>query len=249
MRVAVSHYGVMGQNGGGSLLCRSLIGAEGFIDEPDCDCDARNNFGNDGNAAHANSAPGASGSEDLNRVPPFQYCYNCAPFHSNGRGPTLVPSPPSPAATPTSPRPQARAPSSEGEAETGAADRGTPEASDASAAMAGGGQADFTIYDLDSRSTTENRSPSVLSRCSSPLKRRRRVSVSEDGAGEDDGDDVECKRRRDSDAATADEAVTTAVEAPSCSSPDTSLNESGFESSPSSPDQQVRVLVYSCAWS
>lgn len=48
---------------------------EGFIDEPDCDCDARN----------------FSTSES--RVP-FQYCYNCAPFHpSNGRGPTLVPSP------------------------------------------------------------------------------------------------------------------------------------------------------------
>lgn len=48
---------------------------EGFIDEPDCDCDARN----------------FSTSES--RVP-FQYCYHCAPFHpSNGRGPTLVPSP------------------------------------------------------------------------------------------------------------------------------------------------------------
>ena len=48
---------------------------EGFIDDPDCDCDARN----------------FSTSES--RVP-FQYCYHCAPFHpSNGRGPTLVPSP------------------------------------------------------------------------------------------------------------------------------------------------------------
>merc|ERR1719414_1274530 len=53
---------------------------EGFIDEPDCDCDARN----------------FSTSES--RVP-FQYCYHCAPFHpSSGRGPTLVPSPsPTPA--------------------------------------------------------------------------------------------------------------------------------------------------------
>ena len=73
--------------------------------------------------------------------------------------------------------------------------------------------------------------------------------MSEDGAGEDDGDDdgdVECKRRRDSDTAIAGEATTAAaaVEAnsaatPSCSSPDTSLNESGFESAPTSPDQQV----------
>lgn len=55
---------------------------EGFIDEPeDCDCDARN----------------FSTSES--RVP-FQYCYNCAPFHpSNGRGPTLVPSPASPSSS------------------------------------------------------------------------------------------------------------------------------------------------------
>merc|ERR1711976_442332 len=57
---------------------------EGFIDEPDCDCDARN----------------FSTSES--RVP-FQYCYHCAPFHpSNGRGPTLVPSPCS-ASLPSSP--------------------------------------------------------------------------------------------------------------------------------------------------
>merc|ERR1739847_127790 len=56
---------------------------EGFIDEPDCDCDARN----------------FSTSES--RVP-FQYCYHCAPFHpSNGRGPTLVPSP----SCPSSPGP------------------------------------------------------------------------------------------------------------------------------------------------
>ena len=49
-------------------------GDEGFIDETDCDCDARNYRHSDGE----------------NRVP-FQYCFNCAPFHpSNGRGPTLV---------------------------------------------------------------------------------------------------------------------------------------------------------------
>ena len=50
---------------------------EGFIDEPECDCDTRN-FSNT--------------TSDV-RIP-FQYCYHCAPFHpSNGRGPTLVPSP------------------------------------------------------------------------------------------------------------------------------------------------------------
>jgi hypothetical protein len=46
---------------------------EGFIDESDCDCDRRNFC-----------------QDSENRVP-FQYCFNCAPFHpSNGRGPTLV---------------------------------------------------------------------------------------------------------------------------------------------------------------
>ena len=46
---------------------------EGFIDETDCDCDTRNFC-----------------QDSENRVP-FQYCFNCAPFHpSNGRGPTLV---------------------------------------------------------------------------------------------------------------------------------------------------------------
>jgi len=51
----------------------AITNDEGFIDESDCDCDARN-FCEDGE----------------NRVP-FQYCFSCAPFHpSNGRGPTLV---------------------------------------------------------------------------------------------------------------------------------------------------------------
>jgi len=53
--------------------CATITNDEGFIDESDCDCDARN-FSEDGE----------------NRVP-FQYCFSCAPFHpSNGRGPTLV---------------------------------------------------------------------------------------------------------------------------------------------------------------
>jgi len=60
---------------------------EGFIDESDCDCDARN-FGEEGET----------------RVP-FQYCFSCAPFHpSNGRGPTLV-GPGQVPATPVCPAP------------------------------------------------------------------------------------------------------------------------------------------------
>merc|ERR1712227_1146032 len=56
-----------------NTTCATVTNDEGFIDESDCDCDARN-FSEDGE----------------NRVP-FQYCFSCAPFHpSNGRGPTLV---------------------------------------------------------------------------------------------------------------------------------------------------------------
>ena len=117
---------------------------EGFIDEPDCDCDTRNNFGND--------AENAEAAEDR---APFQYCYNCAPFHSsNGRGPTLV---------------HTRSPA-EGSAVSPAGNP-TPVAAPS-----------VTIYDMDSKST-ENRSPlpgssdcavaSLLERPKSALKRRR----------------------------------------------------------------------------
>jgi len=59
---------------------------EGFIDESDCDCDTRNFC-----------------QDSENRVP-FQYCFNCAPFHpSNGRGPTLVSPQTSPACVLPSP--------------------------------------------------------------------------------------------------------------------------------------------------
>merc|ERR1719219_1454194 len=96
---------------------------EGFIDEPDCDCDARN----------------FSTSES--RVP-FQYCYHCAPFHpSNGRGPTLVPSPcpsPTPAPAPTSDSTGAQPASA---SEVSAASQSPKEA---------------VIYDMDSQSTEVN---------------------------------------------------------------------------------------------
>ena len=100
---------------------------EGFIDEPDCDCDARN----------------FSTSES--RVP-FQYCYHCAPFHpSNGRGPTLVPSPSSP----------------------------TPSSN--SAASHEAQVCDSVIYDMDSQSTKDLDSPSTseTSNRKSGTKRRR----------------------------------------------------------------------------
>ena len=99
---------------------------EGFIDEPDCDCDARN----------------FSTSES--RVP-FQYCYHCAPFHpSSGRGPTLVPSPsPTPAsaaaATATSSHTKASASPSKNESCDG---------SDPTNAA--------VIYDMDSQTTKDS---------------------------------------------------------------------------------------------
>ena len=204
----------------GGVPANSSSSDEGFIDEPDCDCDARNNFGND-------SGNGAGG---LNRVPPFQYCYNCAPFHSTGRGPTLVPSPPSPAAVSRSPTPCS-----------------SNERDLAGSAGTDAGGSNFTLYDMDAQATTENKFPASsedapASRCSSPLKRRR--NVSDEASGEEaDSDELEAKKRRDSDTTSEgeeDEEVGGVKE----SSPETSLNESGFESLPTSPNQQVRIKPY-----
>ena len=131
---------------------------EGFIDEPDCDCDARN----------------FSTSES--RVP-FQYCYHCAPFHpSNGRGPTLVPSPSSP----------------------------TPSASNSATAASHEATqvCDSVIYDMDSQSTKDlDSSPSLTSEVN-PRKtgtKRRRSST------DDPEDSLEEKKRRESNEEKPDE--------------------------------------------
>jgi len=131
---------------------------EGFIDEPDCDCDARN----------------FSTSES--RVP-FQYCYNCAPFHpSNGRGPTLVPSPcPSPTPTATS------------SSKTG-------EAGDDSGGVCSPtspiGSCNPVLYDMDSQSTeVGSKIPEAAARGT-----KRRCSSS-DSLEEEDG---ASKKRRES---------------------------------------------------
>ena len=111
---------------------------EGFIDEPDCDCDARN----------------FSTSES--RVP-FQYCYHCAPFHpSSGRGPTLVPSPPSP--TPNS----SSAPSAAASCPScpSSSSAGQPENSLSLGAAAASADhpvnAAAVIYDMDSQTTKDS---------------------------------------------------------------------------------------------
>jgi len=60
-------------NNGNNSANTNTNNDEGFIDESDCDCDTRNFC------------------QDSESRVPFQYCFNCAPFHpSNGRGPTLV---------------------------------------------------------------------------------------------------------------------------------------------------------------
>jgi len=113
----------------------SLNKDEGFIDESDCDCDARN------------FCP-----ERETRVP-FQYCFNCAPFHpSNGRGPTLV-----------------------GPAQCGSLtgdtthDDGQPEPVVQQATACQEPEDKVLIYDMDSKSTRINQA----------VKRKRQVSSEE----------------------------------------------------------------------
>jgi len=130
----------------------SLNKDEGFIDESDCDCDARN------------FCP-----EREARVP-FQYCFNCAPFHpSNGRGPTLVG--PSPCGGVT------------GETihNNGHADSGPIHQAPACQEP----EDKVLIYDMDSKSTRINQA----------VKRKRQVSSEET---EDAVNSILPKKRRDS---------------------------------------------------
>lgn len=158
---------------------------EGFIDDSsDCDCDARN-FCQD--------------SGENNRVP-FQYCFNCAPFHpSNGRGPTLVspqgqqhhqhhhqPLPAAVAAVVTTTATQLTAPTmttgyhqltAEGSSGGGGSQMGvlTP---------GGGGEAEdkLLIYDMDSGLAMRNsRLQSQQQQLGRPglAKRKRHISVEE----------------------------------------------------------------------
>ena len=127
---------------------------EGFIDEPDCDCDARNFSTSDG------------------RVP-FQYCYHCAPFHANGRGPTLVPT------TPATPQVSSENPGASDSQPKDATNEDTTKADESAATTTS-----YTMYDMDSKST-KNRSPCAAAAAAAavvapqPLrgtKRRRRIS-------------------------------------------------------------------------
>jgi len=152
---------------------------EGFIDEPDCDCDARN----------------FSTSES--RVP-FQYCYNCAPFHpSNGRGPTLVPSP---CPSPTPPTATSNSNKAPGEAGGGGGHSSTSQHI---------GSCTPVIYDMDSQSTEVG--SSEIHEAARGTKRRR---SSGDSLEENDIDDGASKKRRESTE----------------TSPDTSRDESGYQS-------------------
>jgi hypothetical protein len=151
---------------------------EGFIDEPDCDCDVRN-------------------FSTMDTRVPFQYCYHCAPFQSaNGRGPTLVPTP--------SACPSALAASHDD-------DGLTPLASSSSAARSpsapseGGGayESNFTIYDMDSKST-ERKAPCDESRHGT--KRRRKACDAT----------VDAKKRRPSEGREYVDVVSTDDHVPAC---------------------------------
>ena len=128
---------------------QTLISDEGFIDESDCECDARN-FGDDGES----------------RVP-FQYCFNCAPFHpSNGRGPTLV-----------SPHHQNAAGSILAGSSTGPQE-----------------QEDKLIYDMDLKSTRNQPAEEGGGGGGSNVKRKRQISREE---GDEASSSLVPKRRRD----------------------------------------------------
>jgi hypothetical protein len=170
---------------------------EGFIDEPDCDCEARN-------------------FSTLETRVPFQYCYHCAPFQSaNGRGPTLVPSPTSCPSMPPISSSQAsddddglspmtslsqNLSSCHASSRVGA-DAGSSSSSSCSP------ENHFTIYDMDSKSTEQKSPCDELSRHGT--KRRRKAS------------DVEChetpKKRRpsggtDLDVVTPDDQPQTSID-------------------------------------
>ena len=180
---------------------------EGFIDEPDCDCDARN----------------FSTSES--RVP-FQYCYHCAPFHpSSGRGPTLVPSPPSP--TPNS----SSAPSAATSCPSCPSSSSTcqPENSiDAAAATADPAAATALIYDMDSQTTKDSSEGSNLR----GTKRRRNSSEDET----DEFSQVESGKKRRESTETNDNLETSLL--------NSSQDESGYQSPSDSSLNEVRSQFY-----
>ena len=106
---------------------------------------------------------------------PFQFCYNCAPFQSaNGRGPTLVPSPSACPALPAGHDDESIA--------------STSTSSSSSSSSQASQESNFTIYDMDSKST-ERKSP-----CDEPSSQRHGTKRRRKGS-DADGDDANKKRR------------------------------------------------------
>lgn len=215
---AVASIGLLGHHPGGIGIGINVneqtpsASDEGFIDEPDCDCDARN----------------FSTSES--RVP-FQYCYHCAPFHpSSGRGPTLVPSQsptPNSSSAPSAATSCPSCPSSSSTCQPeNSNDAATVTADPAAAATA-------LIYDMDSQTTKDSSEGSNLR----GTKRRRNSSEDET----DEFSQVESGKKRRESTETNDNLETSLLnssqdESGYQSPSDSSLNEvfhPAFRGSPS----------------
>ena len=204
---AVASIGLLGHHPGGIGIGINVneqtpsASDEGFIDEPDCDCDARN----------------FSTSES--RVP-FQYCYHCAPFHpSSGRGPTLVPSQsptPNSSSAPSAATSCPSCPSSSSTCQPeNSNDAATVTADPAAAATA-------LIYDMDSQTTKDSSEGSNLR----GTKRRRNSSEDET----DEFSQVESGKKRRESTETNDNLETSLLnssqdESGYQSPSDSSLNE------------------------
>eukprot|EP00094_Tigriopus_californicus_P008255 TCALIF_07951-PA protein Name:"Protein of unknown function" AED:0.32 eAED:0.53 QI:0/0/0/1/1/1/3/0/293 len=159
----------------------------------------------------SNNLGNVSDDEDNNKAP-FQYCYNCAPFHaSNGRGPTLVPS----LARSQTPMP------SQMLASVSASQANTARTTTTPSGMSSLAFGDFTLYNMDSKSN-ENLNPQSSVLVQAGAKRRR---SSEDEEDADTSSLEEIKRREDSPTTTKRRRNSSSSEA---SSPNTSLNESGY---------------------
>jgi len=190
---------------------------EGFIDDSsDCDCDARNFCQDNGE----------------NRVP-FQYCFNCAPFHpSNGRGPTLV--------SPLLQHHHHHHPPVAMAAVAAITTTTVTAAPPVATAGSGGGQPNggetedkLIIYDMDSGLAMRNSSQQQQPQRPGLVKRKRHISVEET---EEAVNSILGKRRRDTGGDSCSSSSS-----PEESSQD-SLDDSGFQEE----NEVINTYIYYC---